>query len=85
MITVFNRAIVCITFDLNEQYRIRDILADHNIPYQTRTKNLASPSLFGAGSRERSGTFGLNTAALYEYKIYVHKKDCAYALHLIHK
>ena len=85
MITIFNRAEICMTYDLNEQYRIRNILADHNIPYQIKTKNLSSPSLFGVGSRERSGTFGLNTDYMYEYKIYVNKNDYEFAYHLIHK
>ena len=85
MLTIFNRAELCLTYDLNEQYRIRNILADHNIPYQVKTKNLSSPSLFGTGSRERSGTFGLNTAYMYEYRIFVHKKDYEYANHLLHK
>ena len=85
MITVFNRAELCITYDLNEQYRIRNILVDNGIPYRVKTKNLTSPSAFGTGSRERSGTFGLNMDCIYEYIIYVHKNDYEYASHLIHE
>lgn len=84
MITIFNRAEVCITYNMDEQYRIRNILADNNIDYRVKTKNLTSPSAFGTGSRERHGTIGMNMDFAYEYIIYVHKKDYDLAMHLIH-
>ena len=85
MITVFNRAELCITYDMNEQYRVRNILADNGIPYRVKTKNLTSPSAFGTGSRERSGTFGLNTASSSESILPAHKNAYEYASHLIHE
>lgn len=84
MITVFNRAEVCITYNMDEQYRIRNILAANGIDYRVKTKNLTSPSLFGIGSRERHGTIGLNMDYAYEYIVYVHKKDYDLAMHVIH-
>lgn len=84
MITVFNRAEVCITYNMDEQYRIRNILAANSIDYRVKTKNLTSPSLFGIGSRERHGTIRLNMDYAYEYIVYVHKKDYDLAMHVIH-
>lgn len=84
MITVFNRAEVCITYNTDEQCRVRSILADHGIEYRVKAKNLTSPSVFGIGSRERHGTIGINMDYAYEYIIYVQKQDYDLAVHLIH-
>lgn len=85
MITIFNRKELCITFDMKEQSRVRDILATNKIDYTIKTTNRMSPSPMAAGSRARTGTFGQDTGAMYEYKIYVHKNDYEEAVHLIRK
>ena len=78
MLTVFNRKELLITFDMNRQYEVRDILATNNIDYTIKVANPMSSSSFG-----RRGSFGINQDSSYEYKIYVHKKAYDYALRLI--
>lgn len=85
MITIFNRKELCITFDFKEQARVRDVLAFNNIDFIIKTLNRMSPSPMAAGSRARTGTFGQDTGAMYEYKIYVHKNDYEEAVHLLRK
>lgn len=85
MITIFNRKELCITFDMKEQARVRDILAANKIDYIVKTINRMSPSPMAAGSRARTGTLGQNTDTMYEYKIYVHKTDYEEAYRLICK
>lgn len=43
MINVFNRKEVCITYDMAEQARVRDILKQNNIEYDLDTKRIESP------------------------------------------
>lgn len=83
MITIFNRKELFLTFDMQEQVRIRNILADNNIDYIIKTVNRMSPSPFAAGSRSRVGTFGQDISAMYKYVFYVHKEDYEKAKYLI--
>ena len=84
MIHLFNRKELLVTFKLEEQARVRDILAANGLDYRVKTVNRASPSPFSAGTRGRSGTFGLRTDAMYEYILFVKKDDYDRALHLVH-
>lgn len=79
MITIFNRKEVCITQSLNERMRVRDILASANIDYSIKTK-----SLNGGGRMGRTSAF-MKTDYMYEYRIYVNKKDYEEAYYQIHK
>ncbi len=79
MITVLNRKEICITHDIQEQMRIRDALRSHNIKYILRTR------FASAHSFRRGITVGMNEQQMYEYKIYVHKKDYEAALYAIKK
>ena len=83
MITLFNRAERLITYDLDRLNRARDALSAAGIDYQYRTKDLASPSPFDAGSRSRTGSFGMNREACVEYKLYVRKDDLSHAQSLL--
>ena len=85
MIHLLNRKELVVTFKLEEQARVRDILAANGIDYRVKTVNRASPSPFSSGTRGRSGTFGLRTDAMYEYVIYVKKEDYGRAIHLVHE
>ena len=53
---ILNRKELLITYDLNQLNRLRDALSQAGIDYQLRTKDLASPSIFEAGSRSRTGS-----------------------------
>jgi len=85
MITVFNRKELTVTFDMNEQTRVRSILAGEDIDYSVKTVNRMSASSISAGSRSRTATYGQNTNAMIEYIIYVKKADYEKALYLIQK
>jgi len=82
MITVFSRREAAVTHSMEEQARIRDVLACNGIDYTLRVVNRTSPSVVGS-ARARTGTFGVNMDYAYEYTFYVHKKDLDAAKALI--
>ena len=75
MITLFNRKELTVTYDMNEQARVRTLLAGEGIDYFVKTVNRLSASSFSSGSRVRTGTYGQNTEAMTEYIFYVKKVD----------
>ena len=83
MITLFNRAELFITYDLNRFNQVRYALEGAGIDYVCRTKDLTSPTLLdglvGGSSRGRTGTFGINHDARVEYKLYVHRDQLDWA------
>ena len=83
MLTIFNRAELLITYDLNRFNRVRDALDGAGIDYVYRTKDLTSPTLLeglaGGSSRGRTGTLGISHDARVEYKLYVHKDQMDWA------
>jgi hypothetical protein len=85
MITIFNRRELTVTFDLNEQARVRTLLAGEGIDYFIKTVNRMSASPISAGSRSRTGTYGQNTEAMIEYIIYVKRADYEKASELMRK
>ena len=80
MITIFNRTELTMTYSIEEQTRVRNILADNNIDYAVKIHSPMSGT-----SQRRSSGFIPNPDYMYEYHIYVRKKDLDYALHLIHQ
>lgn len=68
MITIFNRAEVCVTYDLNVCAAVREALSAAGIPYVVRTQNLY-------GSRGHTGAAGIDPASAYEYRIFVRRGD----------
>lgn len=85
MLTIFNRKELTVTFDLNEQARLRKVLAEEGIDYSVKTVNRLSASSFSSGSRVRTGTYGQNTDTMIEYVIYVKKADYERAKSAIRK
>ena len=83
MLTIFNRAELLITYDLNRFNQVRDALDGAGIDYVYRTKDLTSPTLLeglaGGSSRGRTGTLGISHDARVEYKLYVHKDQLDWA------
>ena len=75
MITLFNRKQVLTTFSMKKQAEIKDILDHNGITYYEKVVNRRNASLFGNGTRSRTESFGEDTSYMYEYTIYVHKKD----------
>ncbi len=85
MITIFNRKELTVTYDMNEQARVRTLIAAEGIDYSVKTVNRLSASPISAGSRNRTGTYGQNTESMIEYIIYVKKVDYERALRLLQK
>jgi hypothetical protein len=85
MITIFNRKELFATFSVKEQADVRDALAAAGIDYNVKVVNRMSPSPVAAGSRAQAGTFGQKQDLMYEYTIYVRRKDWDQARHLIGK
>ena len=83
MITALNRKELLVTFDMETQARVRNVLADNNIDYKIKTVNRMSPSPAAAGARSHTGTLGQNLNQMYEYIIYVKKEDYEKAKALI--
>ena len=83
MLTIFNRAELLITYDLNRFNRVRDALDGAGIDYVYRTKDLTSPTLLeglaGGSSRGRTGTLDISHDARVEYKLYVHRDQLDWA------
>lgn len=79
MITIFNRKELFVTFSSEEQLRIRNILRDNNIEHYVKCQSR------NFWNRGRTGSFGLNSEYLYDYKIYVRNKDYEKAIYLINK
>lgn len=77
MITIFNRKELFITFSNSEYIRIKNILSDNKIKYSVKCSNRQF------WNRGRTGSIGLNTEYLYDYKIYVKHEDYKKALYLI--
>ena len=75
MLTIFNRWELLITFQLDEQVRVRNLLSIHNIEYRVTTENPSARATSAGTRRGRAGGLGVNSDAAYEYKIYVHRKD----------
>jgi len=70
MITIFNRKELTITYSMEQQAKIRELLSAHKIDYYLKVVNR---------NRARTGSFGLNMAVAYEYIFFVQKKDYAWA------
>ena len=83
MLTIFNRRELLTTFSMEEQSRVRTVLAQHHIDYQIKTVNPSARATIGSSGRSRTGSFGVNMDCAYQYNIYVHKKDYALAQSLM--
>ena len=84
MINVFNRKELTITFSMEQQAKVRNILSQNDIRYIVKTINRNSSSAFN-DTRARTGTFGQNMKLSYEYIIYVHKNNYDKAKAIIYK
>lgn len=93
MINVFNRKEICVTYDMAEQARVREILANNHIDYEVFTKDLAHSSQLGAtagtvsigGMLKVDSIAGVDLHRCIEYRIYVKKSDYEEALYLLNK
>lgn len=75
MITIFNRKMIFTSFSMESQADVRNLLDNNGIRYYVKVVNRRSASPFANGTRSRTGSFGEDFSHMYEYVIYVHKKD----------
>lgn len=83
MIHIFNRKELIMTWSMKELAQIRDILAAAGIEYREKTRNLSRTSPYSAGTRSRTGSFGMRQDAMYQYSVYVKSMDYQQARQLI--
>ena len=81
MITIFNRKELAITYSVEEQARIRGILAANAIDYDLKIKSNATRSIGARGLAAQR--FGANPSLSCEYIFYVLKTDYERAADLI--
>lgn len=74
MITIFNRKELTITYSMEEQAKVRALLATNHIDYKIKVVNRNSPSAF-SDTRARTGILGQNMAIAYEYIFFVHRNE----------
>lgn len=75
MITIFNRSELTVCGTLEQSQKISAALEQAGIEYHVASRSRTSPSVFSAGTRERSGTFGQSAADSWTYTIYVKRED----------
>lgn len=68
MITIFNRREIRLTRDLDEYFNIRRLLDENNIEFTVRIPGKINQDRY-------HGIPGINMKYMYEYHIYVNKKD----------
>ena len=78
MICLLNRKELILTTSLEQQTKVRDILAANGIDYRVRVK-----SNTGGISRSRTVLPGTRPEWMYQYYIYVKKEDYEKAKYLI--
>lgn len=86
MITIFNREEILTTYSMDVQANARDCLREQGIPCHIKAVNRNKSSAVGmAGTRARSGSYGQAEHLMYEYIIYVEKKDAETARGILSK
>ena len=78
MIHLFNRKELLTTSNVEQQSRVRDLLAANGIDYRVRVK-----SNTGGMSRSRTVLPGTRMELMYQYYIYVKKDDYEKAKYFI--
>ena len=80
MLTIFIRESLWIGTDSDRFHAIRNRLYDAGIAYRYKVHNRMGGSDGRGGSmRGRTGSFGIRTDAMYQYEIFVHRKEYARA------
>lgn len=85
MISIFNRKELMVTYNNKQQAECREKLRAASIDYKVKVINRRSSSVFLAGDRARSGSFGEKTELENEYILYVKRADYENAVLAIKK
>lgn len=75
MFTFFNTESLWIGFEMDRFNQIRDALDNNSIPYKYKVRNHLG-QFSGRGTiRGSKGSFGNPTEQMYQYEVFVYKKD----------
>ena len=85
MFTFFNSESLWIGTDMNRLNQICDILDTNSIPYKHKVKNHLGQWNGRGTTRGTMGSLGNSTDQMYQYEIFVHKKEYEKAKYLINK
>lgn len=83
MFTFLNSESLWIGFEMDRFNQIRDTLDNNSIPYKYKVRNHLG-QFSGRGTiRGSKGSFGNPTEQMYQYEVFVYKKDFEQAKFLI--
>jgi len=87
LITIFNRKELYITYSMEEQARIRNLLSSHNIDYTLSTLSVYDILSILANTMQSSprGAYGRRDFNQTQYRFYVKKSDYDEALAIMNK
>ena len=75
MFTFFNSESLWIGYEMDRFNQIRDALDNNSIPYKYKVRNHLG-QFSGRGTiRGSKGSFGNPTEQMYQYEVFVYKKD----------
>lgn len=78
MITIFNRKELTITYSMEKEAKIRNLLSAHNIDYSISTLGNMMQNM-------TPSRVGIRVDVPTEYRIFVKKKDYEKAVHLLNE
>lgn len=83
MFTLFNSESLWIGTDSNRLAEIRSILENHSIPYKYKVRNHLGQWTGKGTLRSTCGSAGNPTEQMYQYEVFVYKKDLEQAKYLM--
>ena len=83
MITIFNRESLWIGRDMKRFNEMRDVLEREKIPYTYRTRSSGNRWMGHGTARGSFGSVGSSSDLMYEYEIFVLRKDLERARYLV--
>ena len=83
MFTIFNSESLWIGRDMKRAYQIRETLGAAGILYKVKARSHQSRRGSRGSQRAMSGSFGISSEHMYEYEIFVYKKDLERAKYLV--
>ena len=75
MFTFFNSESLWIGFEMDRFNQIRDALDNNSIPYKYKVRNHLGQFRGRGTIRGAKGSFGNPTEQMYQYEVFVYKKD----------
>lgn len=83
MFTFFCLKSVWIGTSMEKFNQVRDALNSKSIPYKYKVRNRLGQCNGRGTTRSKMGSFGISQEHIYQYEVYVYKKDFELAKHLV--